>query len=279
MKRVGLIGAPLAHSLSPALHSAAFQAQGLDWRYQLLEVGPEHLAGRLEQLRDEPWVGFNVTLPHKVQVMRHLDRIDEAADGIGAVNTVVRRGRGLVGLNTDAAGLLRDLERLAIPVKERRVLLLGAGGAARAVAWALAGQGCAVTIVARRKEQADELVNAVPQGMRPQLTVRSWQDETFASAPDEALVVNGTPVGMWPRVNASPWPADIPLPSEGAIYDLVYRPHETALVRRAREAGLEAHGGLGMLVEQAALGNEQWTGMTAPREKMWRAASAALEVV
>lgn len=278
MIRVALMGKPLGHSLSPRLHAAAFNAQSLDWSYELVEVGAAELPGAVRRLRRPEWRGANVTLPHKVTVIELLDELDEAAEAIGAVNTIVARGSRLVGANTDAPGLLRDLERAGVEIRGRPALLLGAGGAARAAAWALASQGVHVTIVARRPEQGEDIARGLQQRAGLSAQVRAWEERAFSSAAEGSLILNATPVGMWPNVDGSPWPEDVDFPSRAAVYDLVYQPRETRLVAAACESGLQALGGLGMLVEQAALANEMWTELAAPRGAMRSAALATTEV-
>jgi shikimate dehydrogenase len=237
--------------------------------------------------------GLNVTIPHKQNVIPFLDVLTPAASAIGAVNTVFRKGEDLVGDNTDAPGFWADLrKRLDIQDYETPdAVLLGAGGSARAVAYALLTHGFHLTIVARRVEQARELqtqfsimsecisicaldnefskISADPFSFSGQ---SSREDLRSLTELRPALIVNATPVGMHPITDDSPWPDGIPLPGGAAIYDLVYNPFETLLMKRARAAGLPAVPGLGMLVEQAALAFELWTGQVAPREVMMEAA-------
>lgn len=274
MKRVALLGYPLGHSVSPAMQQAAFRARGLDWRYEAREVAPEALAEAVARLREPDWAGANVTVPHKRAVLPLLDEVDERARAVGAVNTIVNRAGRLWGTNTDVEGFAADLARLGVRVAGRPAWVLGAGGAARAVAAALAGQGAQVHLLCRRAEQGQALVRDLALAA----VVLPWEDASFAAAPPGALVVNATPVGMAPRAEACPWPETVPLPEGAFVYDLVYNPRPTRLVARARAAGLGAADGLGMLVEQGARAFEWWTGLEAPRSVLWAAAEAALEV-
>ncbi len=217
----------------------------------------------LTRLRLGELHGLNVTLPHKQTVIPLLDELTETAQAIGAVNTIfVRHGR-LTGDNTDAPGFLADLRRLLSSIENRTsfmknsksALVLGAGGAARAVVYALVNDGWEVTVAARRLEQAQELACQYPS----QVASCAWPN-----LPKAALIVNATPLGMAPDTGASPWPAGLPFPPEAIVYDLVYNPQETKLVKDARAAGLPAVTGLGMLVEQAALAFALWTGCLPP---------------
>jgi shikimate dehydrogenase len=298
---LGLIGYPLEHSLSPALHHAALQAAGLEGEYRCYPVPPisaaapageAQLRKLLERVRRGELHGLNVTIPHKESILPWLDDLSPAASGIGAVNTILRRGDRLVGDNTDAAGFLADLHRLGwlgpdgLPVEgsaPAHALVIGAGGAARAVAYALAQAGWTVVIVARRPEQAARLAADLEEALvggkisQPRLYPRQRVHPLLPGAParfsglSPSLVVNATPVGMSPDRSASPWPDGLPFPEGGSVYDLVYQPEETPLVSRARAAGLRAANGLGMLVEQAALSFTAWTGQVAPVEAMRRA--------
>ncbi len=287
---LGLIGYPLSHSLSPQIHNAALHTLGLEGEYRLYPVPPHpqplslrergvrgegmySLENLLENMRAGEIHGLNVTIPHKQTVISFLDALTPAAEAIGAVNTIFRQGGQLVGDNTDAPGFLRDLQsRLNIQPFERiNVLILGAGGSARAVTYALLSRGCHVTIAARRLEQANALAayfgnrfpNIQPETIKFQFLTLNLQPST--------LIINTTPLGMSPNLNDSPWPEGIPFPGNAAVYDLVYNPRETLIVRQARAAGLRATTGLGMLIEQAALALERWTGLVVPRDVMLNA--------
>lgn len=270
MFNLGLIGYPLGHSLSPKIHAAALAACGLSGSYSLFPIAPDDVSGLqvlLARLRSGEIHGLNVTIPHKQNVIRLLDDLTETAQSIGAVNTISRRNDRLIGDNTDAPGFLSDLNRLLEIQKPKSALVLGAGGSARAVTYALAGAGWQVTIAARRLEQAQALVESLGTAHN-RITSITWS-ELKAWRGD--LLVNTTPLGMTPAVNTSPWPEGLPLPPGVAVYDLVYNPRETRLVREARAAGLPALTGLGMLIEQAALAFQIWTGCRPPREPLWQA--------
>ncbi|NPA06681.1 MAG: shikimate dehydrogenase [Chloroflexi bacterium] len=264
--RFGLIGYPLEHSRSPQLHQAALRACGLPGQYELLPIPPDEVKGLarvIHALRTGKRHGINVTIPHKTRVLAWVDELDPAAGAIRAVNTLVPRGGRVLGANTDAPGFWEDLVR-AWPVwadGPARGLILGAGGAARAVAYALLSRGWEVVVVARRYAAAQQLLtdlSAPPERARA-LDWQAFARGEPAFGPEPWLIVNATPVGMWPHTNASPWPQHRAWPTRGAAYDLVYNPRVTQFMRQARAAGLPARDGLGMLVEQAVRAFVLWT--------------------
>lgn len=279
--QLGLTGYPLDHSLSPMLHRQALHFHGLTGDYRLYSIPPAPegrpaLAGLLSRLRTGSLHGLNVTIPHKQVVIDFLDELTPVARRIGAVNTIFLRDGRLVGDNTDAPGFLSDLQRFLEgfdPTEgegPRQALVLGAGGAARAVAYALVTSGWKVTLAARRLEQAQEAAVWLGEAwIKPALL----QPAALIELAPLALIVNATPLGMVPDVLENPWPAGVPLPRLASVYDLVYNPLQTALVRTALESGLRATTGLGMLVDQAALSFEHWTGKPAPRLQMRQAAA------
>ena len=210
--------------------------------------------------------GLNVTIPHKQTIIPFLDDCTTGANEMGAVNTIYMKGGLLTGDNTDSPGFMLDLDGLLrrAPNLKRKApptaLVLGAGGSARAVSYALSRAYWHVTIAARRFEQAQSLTNDLFQpGLMPLSLVTLNAGELADLTPD--LIINTTPIGMSPNNEATPWPDEIPLPTCASLYDLVYNPQETRLVKHAREAGLTATTGLGMLIEQAALAFYNWTGL------------------
>ncbi len=264
MMHLGLIGYPLGHSLSPKIHNAALTACGLQGKYSLFPIAPDDMQGLkdiLIRVRNGEIHGLNVTIPHKQNVIPLLDELTPTAQAIGAVNTISMRDGKLVGDNTDAPGFLKDLGGLNIP-QISKALVLGAGGSARAVVYALVHAGWDVTLSARRPEQAQTLASNY------HLPICQFP---FSDLPTFNLLINTTPLGMTPNVDTSPWPDHLPFPKDAAVYDLVYNPRETKLVRDARAAGLPARTGLGMLIEQAALAFEIWTGRKPPREVLFKA--------
>jgi shikimate dehydrogenase len=269
MIHLGLIGFPLGHTLSPRIHSAALRACNLDGDYSLFPIVPDDIDGLkalLDRVRTGEIQGLNVTIPHKQNVIPLLDGLTETAKTIGAVNTISLQNGQLIGDNTDAPGFLSDLNKFlnkSSRVTRHASLVLGAGGSARAVVYALCNAGWQVTIAARCRERAQELTRIACSQVG---TIEYGQFEL--QRPD--LVVNTTPLGMKPDVETSPWPDGAPFPDGAAVYDLVYNPPETRFVREARAAGLPAITGLGMLIEQAALAFEIWTGCSPQRETLWQ---------
>ena len=265
---LGLIGYPLGHSLSPKIHTAALKASGLDGIYSLFPIAPEDKQGLkdlLARVRTREITGLNVTIPHKQNVIPFIDELTPTAKAIGAVNTIYMRGDKLIGNNTDAPGFLGDLKKVNKETGtqvNKSALVLGAGGSARAVVYALANDGWNVTLAARRLEQAQQLADSIDDYQLTIINSADLQNSTFN------LLVNTTPVGMTPNIDQSPLPENLSLPSNAFVYDLVYNPRETKLVKDARAQGLKASTGLGMLIEQAALAFELWTGASADRTAM-----------
>ena len=264
----GVIGDPVRHSLSPVLFNAAFAVLRLDWVYVAFEVPAGRGVDALSAVRSLDLAGLNVTMPHKTDVAEACDDLTPDAEALRSVNTVVPLGGGrLLGDSTDGEGFVRSLRDAGHDPGGRRVLLLGAGGAARAVALALGREGSAVTVAARRADAAEAAAALAPAG-----EAVGWDSARLLAA-DADLIVNATPVGMSDGGLPPVW--DV-LHSGQVVADLVYYPLDTPLLRAARAAGAEAVGGLGMLVHQAALALERWTGERAPIGVMRAAAEAAV---
>ena len=271
--KLGLIGYPLSHSFSPQIHTAALESCGLDGNYSLFPIHAQDQLGLkdlVSRVRSTEIHGLNVTIPHKQNVIPFLDELTPTAKAIGAVNTIYLRDNTLIGDNTDAPGFLADLKKfLATETRrhgESRVLILGAGGSARAVVYALSNDGWKITLVARRPEQTEQLALSF-QPHEIQITNYQLSNLDLSNLD---LIVNTTPLGMTPDIQASPWPENLPFPKDAALYDLVYNPPETKLFKDARAQGLRAKTGLGMLIEQAALAFELWTGHI-PSQEILRA--------
>jgi len=266
MIQLGLIGYPLGHSLSPKIHSAALKACGLEGNYSLFPIHPDNKQGLndlLARVRSGEITGLNVTIPHKQNVIELMDKLTPTAQAIGAVNTIYLHENKLIGDNTDAPGFLSDLKRILTTETRRHgdsnALVLGAGGSSRAVVYALINDSWNVTITARRIEQAQQFVNSFTNH-----ALRFTDSISNIELSNIALIVNTTPIGMIPNIDQSPWPENLSFPN-AMIYDLVYNPRETKLVKDERAQGLKATTGLGMLIEQAALAFEIWTGNNPPR--------------
>ena len=258
-KVVGVWGHPVGHSRSPAMHNAALASLGLDWVYVPFEVAPDDAAAAVAGLRALGLVGVNVTVPLKERILPLLDVVDEAAARIGSVNTIHNQGGRLHGYSTDGAGFLRSLEAAGQPARGRQVLLLGAGGSGRAVAFALAARGCRCRISNRTEERASALANDVNKWFPEAASVVQWGGP--AGAFD--LLVNTTSLGMSPSEDALPaLPPDV-FADRPFVYDLVYVPAQTRLLAAAAAAGCETRNGVEMLVWQGALALALWTGRSA----------------
>ncbi len=266
---VGVLGWPLEHTLSPAIHSAGFRALGLGWAYLSWPVPPEHLGRAVAGLEALGAAGANVTIPHKERVVGMLDGVSGDAEAIGAVNTIQRVGDKLIGHNTDVTGFAEFLAGdTGCEVSGRSTLVMGAGGAARAVVWALMRLGASsITVAARDVERARE-VGELVEGSVEESRAIGW-DEADATAPRADIVVNATPLGDGVLTGVV-WRKD------QVVVDLLYSPAETALIAAARSKGADAWGGLGMLVRQAAASMTIWTGQAAPLEVMSAAAIHAV---
>ncbi len=263
---VGLIGYPVEHSLSPAMHNAAFAQLGLWYRYVLLPTPPGELERRVSEYVKAGIAGWNVTVPHKEEMVSLLDEMSDEVRAIGACNTVRVEGGRLRGFNTDTSGFMRGLEEVGGIGAESRVVVLGAGGAARGVAWALRRAGHEVVILSRKPEQASVLAGALGAyaGALDRMTLESALEGA-------TLLVNCTPAGMWPDAERSALPEDVHLPANMLVYDLVYRPRPTLMLQNAARSGCRTQDGLAMLVYQGAAAFELWTGRTAPVETMRQA--------
>ena len=274
-KRVGVIGFPVEHSLSPIMHNAAFAALDMhDWHYDAMSIPPDILRLGLREPKNHGYIGINVTVPHKEAIMQYV-RPDDTARAIGAVNTVDFRNN--LGTNTDADGLIADLRANDVPLRGQRVLVLGAGGAARAAVYGLLRVGASVVVVNRTKSRADKLVAQ----LRASARLSGAAVMTLDQAADwgMSLIVNCTSVGLHPHIQQSPWIHGLPFPEGVTVYDMVYRPANTALMQQCVAHGGRAIGGLGMLARQGAIAFELWTGVEAPVDVMIDALQAALETV
>lgn len=276
MITLGLIGWPVSHSLSPTIHNAALRENHIKGEYCLFPIDPEKpdsLKEILDRVRMGEIVGLNVTIPHKQNVIPFLDELSPSARSIGAVNTIYRVNGALVGHNTDAPGFLNDLRQKSgiMSFANKNVLVLGAGGSARAVVWALTGLSCHINLAVRDISKGKALVEKlIPASAEASLRTISLSEESLKPLLDSLdIVVNTTPVGMSPNIEASPWPIQLPFPNSAFIYDLIYNPRQTKFVETARNNGLRASNGLGMLVEQAALAFEIWMDIPAPRDQMY----------
>ncbi len=268
---VGVMGWPVAHSLSPAMHNAAFAALGLNWRYVPLPVHPDRVGDAVRGLRALGFAGCNVTVPHKEAVMPYLSSLSEEAEALGAVNTLVRDGDAWRGENTDVRGFMDDLAAHGVNVADQLCFVLGAGGSARAAVWGLLKAGARVMIFNRSHERTFALMDDFHTRL-PDARLSAYPLHQLGEMADccgeVGLIVNATSVGMWPHADESPWPEGAPIPAGAAVYDLVYRPARTRLLAQAERSGARAIGGIGMLVRQGAASFALWTGHAPPVDEM-----------
>ncbi len=276
-QRLGIIGHPIGHSISPVFQQAALDAIGFDGTYQPWDVAPDDLGEFVAGLLVPGTLGINVTVPHKEAVIPHLDQVDDWASTAGAVNTIVNRDGFLAGYNTDGVGFLRALrEGGGFEPRGRDVLVLGAGGSARGIVYALARVGVAQIFIANRTQERAERLAALAIDSGAASEALSLGDAPGV-AREVALIVNCTSMGMvhGPDENGTPLSAS-DIPSSVLVNDLVYNPLETPLLKEATRAGAGTLGGIQMLVYQGAASFEMWTQQDAPVAVMLEAATAAM---
>ncbi len=276
-KLCALIGDPVEHSLSPIMHNTAFRHLGLNYVYLCLRVKAANLRTAVEGIKSLGLVGVNITIPHKVSVMKYLDEVDPTAEDIGAINTVVNREGVLTGYNTDGWGGLNALEEAGVVFRGKKVVLLGAGGAARALSFCIAPPADSLVILNRTEEKAVDLASSLRRRFGTKIRGGVLHREVLSKELDGAdLLINSTSVGMYPRGEECLVDASL-LNSKMTIFDIVYNPRETRLLREAKRVGATTVGGLDMLVHQGALSFQLWTGVTPPIDVMFRAVEKALE--
>lgn len=273
-----MIGYPLSHSISPPVHQAALDHLGIDARYEVWETPPSDLPGLLDRMRSPGFMGASVTIPHKETVAPMMDELSPAAAAIGAVNCIASAGGSLVGHNTDGGGFITALQECAgFTATGRSVLLVGAGGAAKAIGHALLGEGVSSLTIANRTRARAESLAADLSGCAVAASLDP--SELAAAAAGADLIVNSTSVGMssGERAGDCPIPPDL-IPAGALVNDIVYSPPETPLMRAARARGARLLGGLPMLIYQGAAAFELWTGREPPVEVMLAAGERALAV-
>jgi shikimate dehydrogenase len=273
---VGLIGHPVEHSFSPPMHNAAFEALGMDYAYVAFDVNPSNLKTAIEGARALNIKGFNVTIPHKIQVMDYLDEIDEVAGLIGAVNTI--DFKEMKGYNTDGIGAIKAIEEV-ISVKDKNVVIAGAGGASRAISFYIAKYGAeSLTILNRNVRKAQNLVEDVlNSGLID--SVKSGSISTINDCLIDAdILIDTTPVGMHPHINDEPIALAEDMHEDLVVFDAVYNPNETVLLKEAIEAGAKPVYGIKMLLYQGAESFEIWTGKKAPIDVMEEALRKTLNL-
>lgn len=267
-KLCAVIGDPIEHSMSPLIQNAAFSDAKLDYTYVAFRVKGSQLEQAIAGMRAFNIAGLNVTIPHKVSVMQYLDKLDPLAEKIGAVNTIVNQDGVLTGHNTDAGGFMQALLETGFKPKGKNVVILGAGGAARGISFILAEHNAHLVIFNRTRDKALELQANVKRHFKTNVEIPPFDQENLRKLLDAAdLLVNTTSVGMHP--NTADTPLDVRLlRPDLPVYDIVYNPVETALIKAARAIGAQTISGVDMLVWQGALAFEKWTGHKAPVETM-----------
>jgi shikimate dehydrogenase len=270
-KVFALFGDPVTHSLSPIMQNAAFKALQLDCCYVPFLVREGSLAAAVKAVRELNLGGVNITIPHKEKVLAYLDQVDEGALQIGAVNTIVNRDGYLFGYNTDASGFLASLRSVDFEPNGKRVVVMGAGGAARAAAVALVHEGVSWIDISNRSIKRAELLADDLRKMGADVGLCDYGVCFFEAVQNADLLVNATPVGMYPDHEDDPIIMKERLHSRLLVCDLVYNPPQTRLLREAAAVGCSVINGVGMLVHQGALAFELWTGRKAPVDLMQRA--------
>ena len=271
-----VIGDPVEHSLSPCIHNAAFKHLGLDYVYVAFRVRYEELEWAMQGVRSLGIRGLNVTMPHKIGVIRYLDHLDPEAELLGAVNTILNDDGALVGYNTDGRGALKALLEVDGDLKAKKVLIIGAGGASRALSFTLAPRVRELTILNRTYGRAKTLAEDLKKKVEGTVRACRLSDETLKEELENSdVVINATPVGMRPNEDETPIPKELLRP-DLTVFDLVYNPIETRLLKEAKAVGAKTIDGLTMLVYQGAASFELWTGVEAPVEVMMDAVKREL---
>ncbi len=264
----GIIGNPVTHTLSPLLHNTAFREMGLNCIYLPFQVNNTELSAAIKGIRAMKIHGFNVTMPHKLTIIPLIDRLDPLAMKIGAVNTIVNNEGKLTGYNTDAAGFTRALLDNGVDPRGKKVVVFGAGGVSRAICFALAEQKCEIVIVNRTIDKARKLANIVSIVSSQRVKSFNISEGTLDKPLYEAdIIVNATSVGMGETIGKSVAAAGL-LHSSMVVFDTIYHPIETQLIKDAKKIGAQVIGGLDMLLWQGAIAFKMWTGLNAPFELM-----------
>ncbi|KXA97763.1 shikimate dehydrogenase [candidate division MSBL1 archaeon SCGC-AAA259I09] len=277
-KTVGLIGNPVEHSISPAMHNAAFEEKNLDYVYVAFQVKKDSLSDAISGIRSLGIEGVNVTIPHKTTVIRNLDEVVDTARKIGAVNTIKKKGNKLIGFNTDGIGALKSLQNEIGKIDNRKTLLLGAGGAARAIAFTLVEAGAKLTISNRTLAKGEKLAEEIKEKTgRKTFSIPQKRSDLAKVIKETEILINSTSVGMHPDEDKALVKSDA-MHKNLIVMDVVYNPLQTRLLKEAEKAGAKTINGLEMLVHQGVASFEIWTGEKAPTETMKKAAKKALEV-
>lgn len=268
----GVIGDPIEHTLSPTMHNAAFEALKLDYVFLAFKVKSAEVGNAMSGMRALGIHGLNVTMPHKNAVVKYLDEVDPAGKVIGSTNTILNKNGRLLGFNTDGVGALNALEQNGVEPRGKKVLLLGAGGAAKAIAFTLMQEVDELVILNRTPKPATELANLLKQKFNKKVIANALTPETIKdNLADSDVLINATSVGMKPNANQTPVPPEW-LKPDLAVMDIVYNPLETKLAKDAKAVGAKVVSGVEMLVHQGVASFEIWTACKAPVEVMRKAA-------
>ncbi len=273
----GVFGDPVDDNPTGVVEEAAYAAKGLNYRYLTIKVLPDDLEAAIQSVRIFGMKGVNLTMPHKIRVIPYLDELSQAASIIGAVNTVINRNGKLIGENTDGKGFTLSLQDDGVDLTGKKITILGAGGAARAIAveCALAGAG-RITIINRSEGHGEELAKLVSEQTPADGVFIKWEQQAVIPE-DTDILINGTPIGLKPDDNQRPDIDYDKITSEMHVCDVVFNPASTLFLQEAAAHGAEVHSGLGMLVRQAAINFTLWTGEEAPLDVMTRALQAEFE--
>jgi shikimate dehydrogenase len=271
-----LIGDPVEHSFSPFMHNAAFQFLGINSVYLTLQVKSDGLIDAIKGMRSMGIPGINVTIPHKISIMKYLDEIDSHAKIIGAVNTVVNKDGRLIGYNTDGVGAITALKAEKADPEGKKVVVLGAGGAARALSFSIAPYASRLVVLNRTKSKATSLVKAIKTRLSidivgEALTINSLSRELT----DTDLLINTTSVGMFPKIEETLVDRQLIKPNM-VVFDIIYNPPETRFLKEAKASGAKVLNGINMLVNQGALSFKLWIGLKPPMDVMYRAINRGL---
>lgn len=256
-KKYGVIGFPIGHSMSPLMHNDAFARGGIDAEYKAIQIEPAELEAKVNELKENGLAGFNVTVPHKVAIMEYLDEVDEVAKAIGAVNTVVLCNGKYKGYNTDGLGFIKGIEEQYGSLQEKKILLIGAGGACRAIFYTLAYAGIeSIDIANRTIEKAEQLKEACTYPIHSEVFSLEEAEQRIGKYD---MIVNTTTIGMSPHIN------DKPLSLKGIkknsiVADIIYNPLKTLFLKEAEQHGARIQNGLAMFGYQGAIAFELWTG-------------------
>jgi shikimate dehydrogenase len=258
-KILGVIGHPISHSMSPIMHNTALQDLSLNYIYLAFDIKPENLKGAVNSIRALSIKGVNITIPYKEKIIQYLDELDELSKKIEAVNCIKNENGKLIGKNTDVQGARTALMESGFKLKNKKVIIIGAGGAAKAVSYSLGEELEQLLIFNRTKSRAIQLAKDLAEKVNLDVTGKEFKEGLLRKELQSTdLLINTTPIGMYPNINASPIPLEL-LHDQLFVFDIIYNPLETKMIKYAKEVGCKFLGGLEMLVNQGALAFEWWT--------------------